>query len=134
MSNYEASLADLRSVLDLKKENTDTYSNSTYLLTLAEIMLNSDLDTSEFKGVIEGDLTPVRLAEEVKAMGIKNKYPPSIIQANLFLAKLSFNERPEDAIPLLSEAKQVAQSNNRRRDFTLIKQFADNIGLDMDTL
>ena len=49
-------------------------------------------------------------------------------------AKLFFDQRPEDAITLLSEAKQVAISSNRRRELASVAQFADSVGLDISTI
>lgn len=97
-------------------------------------MDETNLDMADFDEIIEGRISPITLAETAKQLGIENKHPPSIIYGNLFLARLFVAEQPEEAISLISEAKQIAISNNRRREIRSIEKFVEHIGIDIDTV
>ena len=87
-----------------------------------------------FQETLEVEMDPIILIKKAKSLAEMTKYVPAMVYANLHLAQQQYEKNPAEAIALISEAKQLAKSNNRFREIKSIKQFVDKIGLDYETV
>lgn len=138
LSQIERVGDELHSIIELKKQNDDPYSNCWYLLLLSEFSQKRPDNYSKLKDSFANQLgikmEPLALAREASKISRQTRHVPSMINSNLYLAKYSMEDDPTGAIGLLSEAKQLAEQNNRNREIERIRSWVQSFGLDYDTI
>ena len=138
LGSYDRMGEELFSVIDLKLQNQDPYSNCWFLLLLSEYAdqkpSNYEELSPKFSDKLSLSMDPVEILSVAKDLAYKTKHVPSMVNSNLYLAKYKMEDDPAIAMSYLSEGKQMAIQNNRKREIENIKAYTSSIGLDFDTL
>jgi len=137
-NEYERVGDELYSVIDLKLKNTDPFSNTWYILTLSDWVAhqpdNFDLLRSEFATKLSLVMEPENLARIARSKAKKSNYAPSLVHSDLYLVRYIHDEKRDEILELLKEAKSIAIQNNRMREVEEVKHLATSLGISYDDL